>query len=483
MVKFGDFKPIDVNESLSLPTLCDVVSIGEGLTKEDGDQVDHFDDWGWTLVTRRKHQKASSHKYLTKRHFREKMVRIPRIKTLIVHLKKEEIKVHHYQKLRQSITLGEYLPSWFYTKFTCNGTKGLCCNVDENEAKDATSSCPSPKDSSKLSPEVEDVCMAKITFFDEDLLLVGTKTSYNILLGRPRVHENKVIPSTYHQCLKYYEDGVAKKIIVDNNPFTEAEAHFADTKFYLKKYATKIGDIASKDDEPLNKKSKVVVYKTKVVSKEDRKLGILDKTPNMNSVFLSKKVRPILCYVPKSKNDDGHSLKLQENALEGLNFPVKRIDVMKSSPKSLGKFVAPKSSKNEALPMRRTNEGFDFNASRLLAKAGYNPTKPSKLGKLPLEPAARQQCEGLGYKQPPPICISIRRVSNNYINAEDEPIASNKRPSIFDRLGNSTMRISIFEILGPLKKENKLWRNNRSIRASVFPKLQNVPKDFQSDTF
>ncbi|KAG5580679.1 hypothetical protein H5410_051306 [Solanum commersonii] len=62
MIKFGDFKPIDVNELLSLPTLYDMVSVGEGSIKEDGDQVDHFDDYGWTLVTRRKRRKASSHK-------------------------------------------------------------------------------------------------------------------------------------------------------------------------------------------------------------------------------------------------------------------------------------------------------------------------------------------------------------------------------------------------------------------------------------
>ncbi|KAH0781203.1 hypothetical protein KY290_000801 [Solanum tuberosum] len=80
------------------------------------------------------------------------------------------------------------------------------------------------------------------------LHVIDAKTSYTILLGRSWVHENKVIPSTYHQCLKYYEYGVAKKIIADNNPFTEAEAHFVDAKFYLKKYATKIDDIASTDD-------------------------------------------------------------------------------------------------------------------------------------------------------------------------------------------------------------------------------------------
>ncbi|KAH0712097.1 hypothetical protein KY289_008056 [Solanum tuberosum] len=392
MIKFGDFEPIDVNNLLSLPILSDVASVGEGSTRR---------------------RKVSSHKESTKRHVREKM-------------------------------------------FTYDGTKALCCNVDEKEAKYATPSCPSPKDTLKPSPKVENTscpspkdapqpspgventCMAKITLSDDDLLFgdtfhncplfmvgfacekrvnrilvdggsginilpirtmkelgistedltdsrlmiqgfnqggqrsIGTvkidltigelqssvwlhvidaKTSYNIFLGRPWVHEKKVIPSTYHQCLKYYEDGVAKRIIVDDNPFTEAEAHFANAKFYLKKYSTKVDNIASRDVGILNKMAKVVVG--------------------------------------KAKEDKGHSLKLRENVLEGLTLPVRRIDMMKSSTKLLGKsvahksllhgkFVAPKSLQYKALPMKRTEEGFDPTAYRMLAKAGFDPNEPSK---------------------------------------------------------------------------------------------------------
>ena len=62
MIKLRDFEPIDVNNLLSLPTLSDVSSVGEGLTREDEDPVDDLDDRGWTLVTRHRHQKMSSHK-------------------------------------------------------------------------------------------------------------------------------------------------------------------------------------------------------------------------------------------------------------------------------------------------------------------------------------------------------------------------------------------------------------------------------------
>ena len=49
------------------------------------------------------------------------------------------------------------------------------------------------------------------------LHVIDVRTSYNISLGRPWVHENKLIPYNFHECLKYYENGVAKRIIIDNN--------------------------------------------------------------------------------------------------------------------------------------------------------------------------------------------------------------------------------------------------------------------------
>uniref|UniRef100_M1DEJ3 Uncharacterized protein n=1 Tax=Solanum tuberosum TaxID=4113 RepID=M1DEJ3_SOLTU len=199
--------------------------------------------------------------------------------------------------------------------------------------------------------------------------------------------------------------------------------------------------------------AKVAVGKAKVANKEDSKLGNPNKMPNVIGAFSSKKATPILRYVPKANEDKGHSLKFRENALEGLTFPVRRIDTMKSSTKLLGK---------------------------LLAKAGFDPNEPSKLGKLSSEPAMRQQREWLGYKQPPPIRISIKRVSNNYITVEDESTNSNKRPSVFDRLGSSTKRISVFERLGPLRKKNKVWRNSKSMQASALLKSQNAHKAFQS---
>ena len=84
------------------------------------------------------------------------------------------------------------------------------------------------------------------------------------------------------------------------------------------------------------------------------------------------------------------------------------------------------------LPTNRTREGFDLNAYKLFVKAGYNPSEPSTLGKLPSENTTRKTREGLGNNQPPPIRISIRRANNNHITFEDDVTASNKRPYVFD---------------------------------------------------
>ncbi|KAL0293164.1 UNVERIFIED_CONTAM: hypothetical protein Sradi_6953900 [Sesamum radiatum] len=63
--------------------------------------------------------------------------------------------------------------------------------------------------------------------------VIDVKTSYNMLLDRPWLHENVVVPSTWHQCFKYYRNGVVKKVLDDSKPFTEAESHFVDAKYYI----------------------------------------------------------------------------------------------------------------------------------------------------------------------------------------------------------------------------------------------------------
>ncbi|XP_075095392.1 uncharacterized protein LOC142173674 [Nicotiana tabacum] len=275
--------------------------------------------------------------------------------------------------------------------------------------------------------------------------------------GRPWIHENKVVSSTYYQCLKYCEDGVEKKIVADDKPFTEAESYFADAKFYLKNYISrevKVNDVTP--TKSVAKKVDVSTSKAKITVEKDHVLYDKNK---MNEASSSKKVILVLRYVPKERKVKDPSFELQDNVL--------------------------------ALPAKRTYEGFDPNAYKLLAKAGFDPNEPSKLGKLPPEasnPAQKmmmekgyplkQSHEGLGYKQPPPISISIKRASCNYITAKKVSTMLNKKPSVFDRLAKP--RTSVFDRLGPLKKENKRHVSDRRIGAPIFAKKEILTIDCPS---
>ncbi|KAM2028575.1 hypothetical protein ACFX16_040184 [Malus domestica] len=62
--------------------------------------------------------------------------------------------------------------------------------------------------------------------------VIDARTSYSLLSRRPWIHENGMVSSTLYQCLKFYREGV-KVIQGDTKPFTEAELHFTDVKFYM----------------------------------------------------------------------------------------------------------------------------------------------------------------------------------------------------------------------------------------------------------
>ncbi|KAH0730161.1 hypothetical protein KY289_001349 [Solanum tuberosum] len=213
--------------------------------------------------------------------------------------------------------------------------------------------------------------------------VIDTKTSDNIILSRPWVHENIIVSSSYYQSLKYLECGIERKIVVDDNPFTEVETHFGNAKFFLKGYVvkgTKSNDVKSiKSDKLTSKRIDAVVGKEKVDTKQ--LCPILNKRKIM---FSNKKLTSGLLYVPK-------------------------IDAINLALKVSGKSITQNQVRDVALPTKHTREGFDPNAYKLFVKVVYNSNEPSMLGKLPSEETTRKARKGLGNSQPPPIHISIRR--------------------------------------------------------------------------
>ncbi|XP_069154670.1 uncharacterized protein [Solanum lycopersicum] len=276
--------------------------------------------------------------------------------------------------------------------------------------------------------------------------VIDAKTSYNILL------------------------------VAYDSPFTEVETHFADAKFFMRSYVVK--GIKSNDVKLI--KIDNIISKRIDAAIEKRKIDTKDSCPILNEVKIlssKKKQTSRLCYVPKEKEKQDQPSNLEENTLRGLTFPIRRIDATNLSAKLPEKSVAQDQVLDMDLPTKHTREGFDPNAYKLFVKAAYNPSEPSTLEKLPSEDTTRKAREGLGYSQPPPIHISIRRASNNDITFEDDVTSPNKRTSVFDPLGEATTRISVFERLGPLKKNNM---NLRSYLKVTKPTSHLIRKDLRS---
>ena len=213
--------------------------------------------------------------------------------------------------------------------------------------------------------------------------VIDSKTSYNLLLGRPWIHGNGVVPSTLHQCFKYCDGKQVKVVTVDLQPFTVAESHFADAKFYL--------DCDMTYDVPQEESTE----KKKAKRKEGGEPLMEGPKPNseVRQKFCEeKKEAPmVLRYVPASKRKEGQSpfgltmetkdkckKSIQEDDVSILKsdftLPLPKLDQVASTKPPLKGFTRAMSNlvEEDSLPIRRTEEGFDPKAYKLLAKSGYD---------------------------------------------------------------------------------------------------------------
>lgn len=62
--------------------------------------------------------------------------------------------------------------------------------------------------------------------------VVKTDLSYYILLGKPWLYKQRLIASTYHQCMKGRLNGRMIRIAANLSPFEHVEAHLVRTMFY-----------------------------------------------------------------------------------------------------------------------------------------------------------------------------------------------------------------------------------------------------------
>lgn len=107
--------------------------------------------------------------------------------------------------------------------------------------------------------------------------VIDAKTSYNLLLGRPWLHENGVVTSTLHQCMKYMKDGEVVKVDADIHPFTETESYFADAKFYLDSCELDVKKPTPSNPTRVNSKEEVGVQAGVAKTSKERTEGIAIK--------------------------------------------------------------------------------------------------------------------------------------------------------------------------------------------------------------
>ena len=132
-----------------------------------------------------------------------------------------------------------------------------------------------------------------------------------MLLGRPWIHGNGIVPSNLHQCFKYLQSGI-KKVNADLKPFVETEAHFADAKFYVKDdipnevLPVEIPSMESKQGE--KEHVRLVTRKDILAPKKGPECGSESTSNSMKAkISMPSNNPPLLRYVPLSHRKKGQS--------------------------------------------------------------------------------------------------------------------------------------------------------------------------------
>src|SRR3954471_12634381 len=63
--------------------------------------------------------------------------------------------------------------------------------------------------------------------------VIDADTSYNLLLGRPWIHGNHIVPSSLHQVMKYVDaQGQVRTLVAEQHPFKGVENYLTDALLY-----------------------------------------------------------------------------------------------------------------------------------------------------------------------------------------------------------------------------------------------------------
>ncbi|KAM1658315.1 hypothetical protein ACFXTN_042496 [Malus domestica] len=339
--------------------------------------------------------------------------------------------------------------------------------------------------------------------------VIDARTSYGLLLRRPWIHANGVVPSTLHQCLKFYREGV-KVIYGDTKPFTEAESHFADAKFYMDEDMEWPAMPKKQEEEAMSSSSK----NDNELAKPATTKGSRTPSNVLNT--------PVFLYIPMSRRKNGQSPFETEASKADAQRYMDNVKLLKTNamlpltqlsnakvarlPQGFVKAL-PKGVEPSFLPTKRTEEVFDPNAYKLMSKAGYDFASSSNAGKKVSNTVNNKQHDftetqkklkkhgyginnnkaGLGFTPNAPVKISskAKNASTQHISVSieqdrDEPKSTPQTP-IFDRMKRSRPRTSALDHIGGQNRTSVFKRLNRpTSRSSIFERLSKPNK--QSNT-
>ncbi|KAM2437659.1 hypothetical protein ACFX1W_014742 [Malus domestica] len=325
--------------------------------------------------------------------------------------------------------------------------------------------------------------------------VIDARTSYGLLLGRPWIYANGVVPSTLHQCLKFYQERV-KVIYGDTKSFIAAESHFADAKFYMDE---------DMEWQAMPKKQEGEAMPSS--NKNDDKLAKPTTTKGSTTPSNGPNT-PVFRYIPMSRRKNGQSPFETEASKADAQRHMDNVKLLKTNavlpltqlgdakvarlPQGFIKAL-PKGVEPSFLPTKRTEEGFDPNAYRLMSKAGYDfasSSNPEKKVSNTVNNKERDLIEtqkklkkhgyevdndkaGLGFTPNAPVKISnkAKNASTQHISVsieqdQEEPKSASPT-SVFDRVNRSRPRTET------TSKEEKLDRlaKKGNIRSSILSRM------------
>ncbi|KAK4380953.1 hypothetical protein Sango_3015200 [Sesamum angolense] len=205
-------------------------------------------------------------------------------------------------------------------------------------------------------------------------LVIDAKTSYNMLLGRPWLHENAVVPSTWHQYFMYCRNDANK----ENEVLPPEEPKSCNNQ------NTRKNDSSTLEVELLK--------------------GLTLSLTQINMKQSSKP--PLKGFAPSTQEQEGihKALAINEKGFDPKAF--KLLIKAGYDPKeklSLGK-----------LPPEATGKNLNgLNATQIMLKEKGHVIQDSQVG--------------LGFTPPKPVRIAIKRVNNNYVSEGFSSTEDHKR--------------------------------------------------------